>query len=439
MRGLGLALLLLAFPAFAIVEFPRTQDGAIREFVVHLQSLTSGESEEGCWNPEQLVWSDATVSGSDVVPNDTVILKAQCESETGVGNYRHLVPPETRIRLLGMEVMALSTIAKATHSCDFVIGVSVSDVYSEAPGMVTLSDPTNLVANIEPADSHEYVQVGGRNGMVLDGDNDDWFSIRSYQGGSDESCLVLPADGVQLRLTYTQSKSFEDPPIPGGRARRTVMMLGSSNSVGEQDGVQGKDSYIKTMRSVLGGDWNAYVRGCGGSTVLDWAPGTHLQTACPDGSASGNLQDDFTCFNYDYSPIELYDQRVKRQVQNGPIIVSILLGVNEAFGICENVPVESAAYKTNLQAIIDEILSDCPGCQIVLNKPYQVSGMNAAALQRIIDYGTRIDELVAAYPRVYVGADLHAEFSVMPSVHPSAAEAITVGTLLANALIALSL
>ncbi|MGV3558463.1 GDSL-type esterase/lipase family protein [Larkinella arboricola] len=102
--------------------------------------------------------------------------------------------------------------------------------------------------------------------------------------------------------------------------------------------------------------------------------------------------------------------------QTGQLVFSIVLGTNDsAIQGPNGSPVSPESYRTNLKTIADRLLTDYPGCKLVIHRPiwyspttYNRSKYLQEGLDRLQSYFPQIDGLVAAYatthPRqVYVG------------------------------------
>lgn len=95
----------------------------------------------------------------------------------------------------------------------------------------------------------------------------------------------------------------------------------------------------------------------------------------------------------------------------GRLVFSIVLGTNDsAIQGPNGSPVAPASYRGNLKTIADRLLTDYPGCQLVIHHPiwyspttYNRSKYLQEGLDRLQSYFPEIDALVAAYGTTYPG------------------------------------
>jgi lysophospholipase L1-like esterase len=117
----------------------------------------------------------------------------------------------------------------------------------------------------------------------------------------------------------------------------------------------------------------------------------------------------------DFSEIERAATHLE-DAHPGRLVFSIMLGTNDSaemgpFGA----PVAPQEYRRNLTTMIDQLLADFPGCEIVIHRPtwyspntYNASRYLQAGLSRLQSYFAEIDTLVAGYrlthpEQVYLG------------------------------------
>jgi lysophospholipase L1-like esterase len=132
-------------------------------------------------------------------------------------------------------------------------------------------------------------------------------------------------------------------------------------------------------------------QGHSGYTTLDWLPGTRAFT---------NAETAARAFTN----------------QQAQLLFSIKIGTNDsAIKGTHGAPVAVEDYKTNLKAIIDQLLKDFPGCKVIIEHPiwYSPNTYNGTAylqegLTRLQTYIPVIDQLVKSYKatnpkQVFVG------------------------------------
>jgi signal transduction histidine kinase/lysophospholipase L1-like esterase len=123
-------------------------------------------------------------------------------------------------------------------------------------------------------------------------------------------------------------------------------------------------------------------QGHGGHTTVDWRPAT---------SAASDFQR------------ALEAAQALESEQRGQLIFSIMLGANDSAERGPNgAPVSAAAYRDNLQAMIDQFLASYPQAYVFIHYPifYTPNTQNSAlygplGLERLRSYVPKIDELVA--------------------------------------------
>lgn len=100
----------------------------------------------------------------------------------------------------------------------------------------------------------------------------------------------------------------------------------------------------------------------------------------------------------------------------GALVFSIMLGTNDsAIEGPNGSPVSKEEYYQNLKTIVDRLLTDYPGCKVVINHPlwYSPNTYNGArylqeGLDRLQSYFPQIDKLISSYSqsnkgRVFLG------------------------------------
>ncbi|MCR5139759.1 MAG: lipolytic protein G-D-S-L family [Bacteroidaceae bacterium] len=95
----------------------------------------------------------------------------------------------------------------------------------------------------------------------------------------------------------------------------------------------------------------------------------------------------------------------------GLLYFSIMLGTNDSAIIgTEGAPVSTETYRTNMKAIIDELIRRFPTCKIIVNYPlwYSPNTHNGSryleeGMTRLRSYYPIIDALVTEYDQVYAG------------------------------------
>ncbi len=148
-------------------------------------------------------------------------------------------------------------------------------------------------------------------------------------------------------------------------------------------------NYLKKQSQIGTVDFSN--QGHSGYTTLDWLPGTR---AFIDAEAAARAFSN----------------------QNAQLLFSIKIGTNDsAIKGTHGAPVAVEDYKTNLKAIIDQLLKDFPGCKVVVEHPiwYSPNTYNGTAylqegLTRLQTYIPVIDQLVKSYKatnpkQVFVG------------------------------------
>jgi lysophospholipase L1-like esterase len=148
-------------------------------------------------------------------------------------------------------------------------------------------------------------------------------------------------------------------------------------------------SYLRMQKHIGAVEFSN--QGHSGYTTLDWLPGTRALNVAEDAArAFANKQ--------------------------AKLIFSIKIGTNDsAIKGTHGAPVAVDTYRTNLKAIIDQLLKDFPGCLVVIQHPiwYSPNTYNGTAylqegLTRLQTYIPVIDELVKTYKnanpkQVFVG------------------------------------
>jgi lysophospholipase L1-like esterase len=148
-------------------------------------------------------------------------------------------------------------------------------------------------------------------------------------------------------------------------------------------------SYLKMQKKIGAVEFSN--QGHSGYTTLDWLPGTRAFNGAEEAARAF----------------------ANKQAQ---LIFSIKIGTNDsAIKGTHGAPVAVDMYRTNLKAIIDQLLKDFPGCLVVVQHPiwYSPNTYNGTAylqegLTRLQTYIPVMDELVNTYKKsnpkqVFVG------------------------------------
>jgi len=113
--------------------------------------------------------------------------------------------------------------------------------------------------------------------------------------------------------------------------------------------------------------------------------------------------------NTDFPKVEAATRAFSNQ--NATLVFSMILGTNDsAVKGTHGAPVSKEDYQANLQAIIDQLLKDFPGCKVVIQQPtwYSPNTHNGAiyiqeGLTRLQSYFPKIKETVKAYHKTKPG------------------------------------
>ncbi|HIU54310.1 MAG TPA: SGNH/GDSL hydrolase family protein [Candidatus Gallibacteroides avistercoris] len=179
-----------------------------------------------------------------------------------------------------------------------------------------------------------------------------------------------------------------------------IVFIGNSITEGAQIANPAQDAPPKQVQLYLSkkkGIGTVQFVNCGvsGSTTLDFLPGS--------GALFKRTVNNKTVKEF-------------RKDKETPLYFSIMLGTNDsAIKGPNGSPVSAEAYKANLKKIIDKLLSDFPGCRIVLHRPiwYSETTYNGAmylaeGLNRLQTYTPQIEAIVKEYKktspnRVFLG------------------------------------
>jgi len=384
-------------------------------------TFTIGAPTQACYSPFDNTSDD-----------DNDFAKSTCLTITASDNKAY-VPSGYQMQFISLKATLAEAIdvGKQLRECFWHLGMDDGGGYSRIPGNLWLFDVNGSAGNVTQGTT-ATVKLGGLAGYSLSGGS--WWTLSVEPYGTGSYCFQVL--GTQFELTYALEPEGATLSGISGHPSKRVLTIGDSIALGSQDGTRGA-VWHDAMQTTLGSGYAIMRAGCGATGALDWAETTHSQSNEVEGS-------DTACSIHDYTPDTIWTRRVADHIRGDKTtIVSVgPVGINDAnpAGSGESgSSITASAYGDAIQDIADEIIVLCPSCSVVIHKMGQQTGLNTTYKDLLIAYRGEIDTVVASNAKFYAGADILDALGEQASLHPNAAESITMGNAMGAAILAAGL